>query len=143
MLVHHRQRLHQRAQLFHHPFGGKPAPLLFQVGLQRFPLYELHHDICRAVFLKVVPHRHDARQCMKPRQPLRLIDELLPPRPEEGLRISCIGAHQRRGVPVPRHKTIREILLDRQLHLEVQIPPEVEDAKAPLPDGAPQQVFPV
>ena len=125
-LAHGRQQLHGLGK-------GHPGGQLFQEGLQRDALHELHDDVGGVVLLKVVQHPHDAGNVVQHRQRLRFVHALVDPRavafPDAFGRIAADDRGLRGIAP---HRPLGEIFLDRHPAVQVGIEPCVGDAEAAL-----------
>ena len=69
------QRIHHGHQDLQRQGEGYAASLLLQVGLQRYSVKIARHHIGRAVGLKVVANRHDARMILETSKDLRFMEE--------------------------------------------------------------------
>ena len=121
----------QKVQTFLIPQYAVGLKILFQ----RDPLHKVHYDIGRPVFTKRIPHPHNRGDRIQLRHlPCFLqkaFQSLRPPR------LAAVGELPLDLIGIEigaRGGTGREILLDRHLHLQRQVPSHICNAKPSLTD---------
>ena len=117
------QRHEERAQFV----LGELAALLAHDGGEAVALLVLHHHVGGAVRLEEAEHRHDARMA-EYREGLRLLQEAL--EAPVVIVLVALGARPDRGLALADGELDRQVLLDRDVLLEVGVPGEIGDAEA-------------
>ena len=115
---------------------------LIQPCFQRFAFHEVHDDIGRLVFLKNIPHPHHIGEIVHLGHFSGLFQEhlhtVLPCLPGLLVGIPC----QIPGAGIPADLTGGVVFLDGDLPFQRDIPADVGDAEAALPQHPADQIFP-
>ncbi len=119
-------------------------PGLFQVLFQRLPLNKFHDNVGGIIFLKQIQHLHHLKDFTHLGHfPGFLEEHLLAVDPGHSGLLGIIPLQSIAGTGVAAHLPGGIILLDRHLPLQRQIPANIGDAKAALPQDLADQVFTV